>query len=158
MIDRTALTLGWSPPAPNPFVENLADAHDELTSVCDVYIVSKNWNVVFTSGGVVLVVTVQVIQQDRIDLGLSTMMKDCNFLLTTVLCNSFNTDTMTTYQHLTNLDFVRNTTSCQSNFGLLPPTDIRYLHLQLFYRLTTEFFKGGRLLGSSNDNLFALCP
>ena len=95
MIDRTALTLGWSPPAPNPFVENLADAHDELTSVCDVYIVSKNWNVVFTSGGVVLVVTVQVIQQDRIDLGLSTMMKDCNFLLTTVLCNSFNTDTMT---------------------------------------------------------------
>ena len=40
-------------------------------------------------------------QQGRFDRGLSAMMKDCNFILTNALCNSFNTASMTVYQHLT---------------------------------------------------------
>jgi len=117
------------PADPDPFVENLADAHDELTSAFDVYISSKNWNVVYTAGGATAIAAAQLTQEDRIDRGLSALMKDCNFLLTTVLCNSFNTDTMTAYQHLANLDFVRNSTGCQSNFGRIPPGDTRYPHL-----------------------------
>ena len=63
---------------------------------------------------------------------------------------------MTDYQHLTNLEFVSNATSLQSNFESIPLADIRYPHLQLFYRLVTEFFKNGRLRGSSSDNHFVL--
>ena len=70
--------------------------------------------------------------------------------------HSFNTANMTGYQHLTNLDFVSNATSPQSNFGCIPLADMLYPHLQLFYRLTTEFFKNGRLRESSSDNHFAL--
>jgi hypothetical protein len=63
---------------------------------------------------------------------------------------------MTAYHHLVNLDFVRSATSCETNFGRIPHADVYYPHIQLFGRLTDEYFKDGRLLGSSRDNHFAL--
>jgi hypothetical protein len=111
---------------------------------------------VYTTGGVNVVTAANLAQQGCIDRGLSAMMKDCNFVLTNALCNSFNTSNMTLYHHLTNLDFVTNANSPESNFGRIPLADIRYPHLQLFCRLATEFFKDGRLRGSSSDNNFAL--
>jgi hypothetical protein len=60
-------------------------------------------------------------------------MKDYNFLLTTVLCNSFNTETMTAYQHLNNLDFARDASRGHTNFGRIPQADTHYPHLQRFY-------------------------
>jgi predicted TPR repeat methyltransferase len=73
IIDRTTHTAylllvaavaggGSVTAAPDPFVENLADAHDELTNAFDVFIVSKNWNVVYTTGGASVTVTVKVSQ------------------------------------------------------------------------------------------------
>jgi hypothetical protein len=96
-----------------------------------------------------------LVQQGRIDRGICGMMKDCNFTLPSVFCVSFNTESMTTYQHLTNLDFVRDASSCHTNFGRITIADTRYPHLQLFCRLTTEFFQQGRLRGTSSDNHFA---
>ena len=89
----------------------------------------------------------QQAQQARVDRGVSAIMKECNFLLTTALCNSFNAATMQAYQHLANLDFVRDATSCESSFGRIPFADLRFPHLQLFCRLTHEFFRVGRLRG-----------
>ena len=84
------------------------------------------------------------------------MLKEYNFLHTTALCNSFNTPTMTVYQHLVNLDFVRKASSPATSFGHIPVADIRFPHLQIFYRLVHEFFRVGRLRGSSGDNHFPL--
>ena len=36
---------------PDPFVITLAEAHDDLTCVLDVFIGGKNWNMVYTAGG-----------------------------------------------------------------------------------------------------------
>ena len=36
---------------PDPFVITLAEAHDDLTCVLDVFIARKNWNMVYTAGG-----------------------------------------------------------------------------------------------------------
>jgi protein involved in ribonucleotide reduction len=55
--------------APDPFVENLADTHDELTNAFDVFTASKNWNVVYSTGGASVIVTVKVSQRGRIDHG-----------------------------------------------------------------------------------------
>jgi hypothetical protein len=114
---------------PDSFDENIVDTHDELMSAFDVYITLKNWNTVYTTGGGSGITDTQLVNQGRIDRDLSALMKDYNFLLTNVLCNSFNTTAMTAYQHLTNLDFVRDSTSCQSDFGCIPPADTRLLHL-----------------------------
>ena len=84
------------------------------------------------------------------------MLKEYNFLHTTALYNSFNTPTMTVYQHLVNLDFVRKASSPATSFGRIPVADIRFPHLQIFYRLVHEFFRVGRLRGSSGDNHFPL--
>jgi hypothetical protein len=46
-----------------------------------------------------------------------------------------HTPQMTAYQHLTNLDYVKNATGCQSNFGRIPLNDTRFPHVQLFCRL-----------------------
>jgi hypothetical protein len=95
---------------------------------------SSQVHLTFTStvGGAAAIANAHVAQTHRILHVLSNLMKDCNFLLTTLICNSFNMDTMTVYQHMTNLDFVIDATSCQSNFVHLPPTDTRYPHLKLF--------------------------
>ena len=60
MIDRAdhvvylaAVAGGAAPGAPNPFVENLADANDELMSAFEVFTVSNKWNVVYTVGGAI---------------------------------------------------------------------------------------------------------
>jgi len=63
---------------------------------------------------------------------------------------------MTAYQHLPNLDFVRHASSLQSKFGRIPLPDTRYPHLQLFDRLTAEFFKVDRLRDSQSDNNIAI--
>jgi hypothetical protein len=65
---------------------------------------------------------------------------------------------MTVYHHLVNLEFVKNTTSCETNFGRIPYADVYYPHIQLFGKLTDEYFKSGRLVGGSSlgDNHFAL--
>jgi hypothetical protein len=41
-------------------------------------------------------------------------------------------------------------------FGRIIHADTRFPHVQLFCRLAPEFFKVGRLRGSSSDNHFAL--
>jgi hypothetical protein len=83
-------------------------------------------------------------------------MKDCNHQLTSALCAAFSTPAMAAYQHLVDLDFVRAANSGETNFGRIPNADVYYPHMQLFGRLTDEYFKAGRLLGSSSDNHFAL--
>jgi hypothetical protein len=140
----------------DPFVENLAEAHDELTSAFDGYIASKNWNIVYTQGGAVVVAAAQLAQQIKIDRGLQELMKDCNFVLAATLCECFGTEPMTAYQHLRNLDFVCHDSILQSNFDRIPLPDTRYPHLQLFGCLTSEFFKVDRLRGSQNDNNFTI--
>jgi len=119
------VTRGAPPDAPDSFDENLTDAHDELTSAVDVYVESKNWNLVYTAGDALAIAVAHLAQQDRIDRGLSDLMKDCNFLLTNAICNAFNTAPMSVYQHLTNLDFVRNV--------------IANLFLDAFFLLTLAF-------------------
>jgi len=81
-------------------------------------------------------------------------MKDCNHQLASALCVAFNTPAMAAYHHLVNLDFVRAANSGETNFGRIPNADLYYPHLQLFGRLTAEYFT--RLLGSSSVNHFAL--
>jgi len=142
--------------APDPFVMTLAEAHDDLTFALDVFIGGKNWNMVYTAGGAAAIDLAMQSQQERVNRGVSAMLKECNFLLTTVVCNSFNTPTMTTYQHLANLDFVCDANNPATTFGRIPVTDIRFPHLQLFCRLTHEFSRVGRLRGSSGDNHFPL--
>ena len=83
-------------------------------------------------------------------------MKDCNSHLTHALCQALNTPQMAAYQYLTNLDFVTDASGCRTNFGRIPQADVRFPHVQLFSKLLMEYFKVGRLLGSSNDNNFAL--
>ena len=43
--------LGGPPAGPDVFVEPLADAHTELTTVFDVFIANKCWNAIFAGGG-----------------------------------------------------------------------------------------------------------
>jgi len=86
--------------APDPFVITLDETHDDLTCVLDVFIEGKNWNMVYTPGVVVPILLATQAQQERVNHGVSVILKEGNFLLTTVVCNSFNTPTMTTYQHL----------------------------------------------------------
>ena len=62
---------------------------------------------------------------------------------------AFSTSSMTAYQ-------VKNTTSCETNFGRIPYADVYYPHIQFFGKLTDEYFKSGRLVGSSSDNHFTL--
>ena len=59
----------------------------------------------YTAGGAAVILAAQIAQQVKIDRGVVGLMKKCNFLLTDVLCASFNTTGMTAYQHLVNLDF-----------------------------------------------------
>jgi hypothetical protein len=40
--------------------------------------------------------------------------------------------------------------------GRIPQADVCFPHLQLFLKLAAEFFKVGRLLGSSSDNRYAI--
>ena len=138
---------------PNPFHENLADATDELVSVFDIFIAGKNWNTIFTVGVVTTIVITTVTQQDTVNHGLQTMMKDYNYQLATTLCNAFNTSPMTSYQHLVNLTFVKKSTGCETNsVGHIPNDDVYFPHMYLFGKLATEYFKTGRLLSSSSDN------
>ena len=53
-------------------------------------------------------------------------------ILFTLLVLWLHTPQMTAYQHLTNLDYVKNATGCQSNFGRIPLNDTRFPHVQLF--------------------------
>ena len=159
MIDRAAnvaYIAGGAPPALNPFVENMADAADELTSAFEVFTSKNNWNIVYTAGGAAAVAAAHLAQQGKVDRGISAMLKDCNFQLMTALCNSFNTPGMQPFQHLTNLDFVANANSPQTNFGRIPLADTRYPHVQLFCRLAVAYFQAVRLRSSSTDTHFAL--
>jgi hypothetical protein len=103
---------------------------------------------VYTTGGAAAILAAQIVQQVKIDRDVTGLMKQCNFLLTDVLCTSFVAG-MTSYQHLVNLDFVRLDNSCESSFGCIPPADIRYSYLQCFGMLVHEFFSVGHLCGSS---------
>jgi len=77
LIDRAAhaayvLTVagGAVPADPDPFVESLAAAHDDLTGAFDCYITSKNWNFVYTAGGAATIVITNLDQQGSIDCGM----------------------------------------------------------------------------------------
>ena len=59
MIDRAAnaaylaaVAGGAVPGAPNPYVDNLAEANDEVMSAFENFIAANKWNVVYTTGGV----------------------------------------------------------------------------------------------------------
>jgi hypothetical protein len=54
LVFATVSSEGVPPDAPDPFVENLTDSHDEHTNALDVYIESKNWNVVYRLHFVIL--------------------------------------------------------------------------------------------------------
>jgi hypothetical protein len=54
LVFATVASDGVPPAAPHPFVTNLTDSHDELTNALDVYIESKNWNVVYRLHFVIL--------------------------------------------------------------------------------------------------------
>jgi hypothetical protein len=95
-------------------------------------------------------------QNLKIEAALAVVMKDCNSHLTHALCQALNTIQKDVYQYLTNLDFVTDASGCRTNFGRIPQADVRFPHVQLFSKLLMEYFKVGRLLGSSNDNNFAL--
>ncbi len=84
---------------------------------------------VYTAGGAGVILLTQQAQQLLIDRGVSGLMKECNFLFTDAICTSFNTVSMTVYQHLVYLDFVRDTSRPHSTFGCIPFTDTRYPHL-----------------------------
>jgi len=135
--------------APDPFVITLAEAHDDLTGALDVFVAGKNWNMQYTAGGASAIALAMADQQERVNRGVAAMLKECNFLLTTALCNSFNLSSMTAYQHLVNLDFVLDANSPATAFGRIPVADIRFPHLQLFCRLTHEFFRVGCLRGGT---------
>jgi len=97
-----------------------------------------------------------VAQQERANRGVAAVLKECNFILTAALLASFNTPTMTAYQHLANLDFVLEPNSPATAFGRIVFPDTRFPHLQLFAKLLQEFFRVGRLRGTSGDNHFPL--
>jgi hypothetical protein len=63
---------------------------------------------------------------------------------------------MAAYNHLVNLDFVRAANRGETNFGRIPQADVTYPRKQLFDRLEDEYFKAGRLHGSSSDLHFTL--
>jgi len=141
---------------PDPFVEALAEAHDDFTGAIDAYIAGKNWNQQYTAGGAVAIGVATVAQVERAHRGVAAVLKECNYILAAALCASFNTPTMTAYQHLANLDFVLEANSPATVFGRIPNADTRFPHLQLFPKLLQEFFRVGRLRGSSGDNHFPL--
>ena len=152
-----AAVLAGVPPAhADPFDEHLAEAADDLQCSFDGFITHNRYNNVYTAGGAGAINTANIVHQGRIDRGLQSLMKDCNHQLASALCAAFSTPVMTAYHHLVNLDFVRSATSCETNFGHIPHADVYYPHIQLFGWLTDEYFKAGRLLGSSSDNHFAL--
>jgi Flp pilus assembly protein TadG len=100
-----------------------AEAHD-LAGAIDIFISDNKWNQVYTVGGAAAILAAQQAQQDRIDRNVAGMMKQCNSLLTDALCASFSAASMTSFQHLVNLDFVRHANSylqiaiCMSNLRL----------------------------------------
>ena len=160
LIDRVqhAAYIAAAPPPAHAdlFDEHLADAADDLQGAFDAFIADKRFNNIYTAGGAGAINAANIAQQARIDRGLQSLMKDCNYQLATALCAAFSTTAMAAYHHLVNLDFVRAATSGETNFGRIPNADVPYPHLQLFGRLTDEYFKAGRLLGSSSDNHFAI--
>jgi len=143
-------------PDPDPYVEALAEAHDDFTVALDVFIAGKNWNQQYTAGDASAIALAMAAQQEHANRGVAAVLKECNFILTAAICTSFNTPTMTAYQHLANLDFVLEANSPATVFGRIPNPDLRFPHLQLFPRLLHEFFRVGRLRGSSGDNHFPL--
>jgi hypothetical protein len=155
--EHAAYIAAAPPPAhADPFDEHLADAADDLQGSFDAFIAHNRYNNVYTAGGAAAINAANVAQQLRIDRGLQTLMKDCNHQLASALCVAFNTPAMAAYHHLVNLDFVREANSGETNFGRIPNADLYYPHLQLFGRLTAEYFRAARLLGSSSVNHFAL--
>ena len=163
LIDRVSHTSyfvtvieGPPPDQPDLYDEHLTETDDDLDSSFEVFISDKRWNNNYTSGNVVVVSTVNLVHSGSIDRGLQNLMKDYNYQLVSVLCAAFITPAMTVYHHLVNLEFVKNTTSCETNFGRIPHTDVYYPHIQLFGKLTGEYFKVGCLLGSSSDKHFEL--
>ena len=111
-----------------------------------------------TAAGASVVVNVAATgaQNLKIEAALAVVMKDCNSHLTHALCQALNTPQMAAYQYLTNLDFVTDASGCRTNFGRIPQGDVCFPHVQFFPKLLMEYFKVGRLLGSSNDNNFVL--
>jgi len=126
-----AALAGAVMPDPDPYVEALAEAHDDFTGTLDVFIAGKNWNQQYTAGGAAAIAVAMVAQQERANRGIAAVLKECNFILTAALCTSFNMPTMTAYQHLANLDFVLEANSPATAFGHIPNPDIRFPHLQL---------------------------
>ena len=168
MIDRpahaayviAAAVMGAVMPAPDPYVAQLAEAHIEILTAIDVFVAGKHWNQVFNIGGNAAQQLAQAAlhqaQQDRVERGISAIMKECNFVLANALCAALNTPNMQSFQHLTNLSFVQEANNCETSFGRIPDQHIRFPHLQLFCRLAHEFFRVGRLRGTTGDNQFTL--
>jgi len=143
-------------PDPDPFVEALAEAHDDFGSAIDAFIAGKNWNQQYTAGGAAAIALAMAAQTERAHRGVATVLKECNYVLTTALCASFNAPTMTSYQHLVNLDFVLAANSPATAFGRIINGELRWPHLQCFVKLLQEFFRVARLRGSSGDIHFPL--
>jgi hypothetical protein len=166
MIDRpvhatyvlAAAVHGAVMPAPDPFNVRLAQAHVDILTALDVFVASKHWNQVFNVGGNAaqqfVQEALQQAQKERIDRGISAIMKECNFVLANALCASLNAPDMQSFQHLTNLSFVQEANNCETSFGQIPDQDLRHPHLQLFCRLTHEYFRVGRLRGTTGVNQF----
>jgi hypothetical protein len=96
MIDRpahaayvlAAAVPGAVMPVPDPYVVQLAEAHVEILTVIDVFVPGKDWNQVFNIGGNAALQLAQAAlqqgQQDRVERGISAIMKVCNFVLVSI--------------------------------------------------------------------------
>jgi hypothetical protein len=136
-----ALLTGHVAPAVSPFSEVLTDVHDELQIFFDVHVALLHWNVVHAGAQDTALNAVQVL---KIDNNLSTLMKDCNDILVTVLCQALSSPDMTAYHYLTTLDFVKDVAGCWTNFVRSPQDEVRFPHLYLFPKLVPELLKVGR--------------
>jgi hypothetical protein len=125
-VVATTLLAGNAAPSASPFSEVLADAHDQLQNAFDVHVAVLHWNTVHTGAQSVALNAAQTL---KVANNLATLMQDCNVTLAAALCQALSTPDMAAYHYLTSLDFVKDAAGCRTNFGRIPPADVRFPHL-----------------------------